>query len=72
MGCRRGFGLALMWRRLAAAAPNQPLAWELLCAEGAVLKKRKEFTSNLLQEEEGAETSLFNRQLFQGLPFRYE
>ena len=27
--------------RLAAAALIQPLAWELLCAEGAALKKKK-------------------------------
>ena len=31
-----------MWRRLAAAAPMGPLAWELPYVVGAVLKKRKE------------------------------
>ena len=40
VGHRLGSDLALqwLWCRQAAAAPFQPLAWELLCAVGAVLK----------------------------------
>ena len=34
--------LLWLWGRLAAAAPNQPLAGELPYAVGAALKKRKE------------------------------
>ena len=43
MGCRRGSDPALLWlwRRLAAAAPIRPLAWELPYAVGAALKKKK-------------------------------
>ena len=33
---------ALLWRRLAAAAPVHPLAWELACAAGAARKRKKE------------------------------
>ena len=33
--------LLWLWCRPAAAAPIQPLAWELLCAIGAALKKKK-------------------------------
>ena len=41
VGCRHGSDLALLWlwRRPAAVAPIQPLAWELPYAEGAVLKR---------------------------------
>ena len=38
--------LAWLWHRPAAAAPIQPLAWELPCATGAALnrpKKKKKF-----------------------------
>ena len=31
-----------LWRRLAAAAPVQPLAWELPHAVGAAVKRKKE------------------------------
>ena len=31
-----------MWHRLAAAAPVQPLAWELPYATGATLKKKRQ------------------------------
>ena len=43
VGQRRGSGLVLLWlwRRLAAVAPVQPLAWELPYAVGAALKKKK-------------------------------
>ena len=34
--------LLWMWRRLAATAPIRPLAWELPCAMGVTLKKKKE------------------------------
>ena len=48
MGCgvghRRGLELALLWlwRKPAAAAPIQSLAWEPPCATGVALKKQKE------------------------------
>ena len=34
-------GLLWLWRRLAAAAPIQPLAWELPYASSAALKSKK-------------------------------
>ena len=39
--CKQGSDLALLrlWCRLAGAAPVQPLAWELLYALGAALKR---------------------------------
>ena len=41
VGCRHGTDLVLLclWCRPAAAAPIQPLAWELPCAAGAALKR---------------------------------
>ena len=41
--CRRGSDPMLLWLwcRLAAAAPIQPLAWELPYAAGAAVKKKK-------------------------------
>ena len=36
-----------LWRRLAAAAPIQPLAWELPYAPGAALKIKKQNKTNL-------------------------
>ena len=46
VGHRHGLDLALLglWCRLAAAAPIQPLAWELSYAMGAGLKKRQKET----------------------------
>ena len=43
VGCRRSWDLALLWLwcRPAAAAPIQPLAWELPYAAGATLKSKK-------------------------------
>ena len=43
MGRRCGSDLALLWllRRLAARAPNGPLAWEPPYAEGAALERQK-------------------------------
>ena len=43
VGCRCGLvpKLLWLWRRPAATASVQPLAWELPCAEGVALKKRK-------------------------------
>ena len=43
VGHRLGSNLVLLclWYRLAAAAPIRPLAWELPCAVGVALKKRK-------------------------------
>ena len=42
VGCRCGLDLTLLWLwlRLAATAPIQPLAWELLYARGAALKRQ--------------------------------
>ena len=31
-----------LWRRLTAAAPIQPLAWELSYAAGAAIKKKRQ------------------------------
>ena len=43
VGRRGGSDPALLWvwRRPAAAALIQPLAWELPCAKGVALKKKK-------------------------------
>ena len=43
VGRRHGLDLALLWlwRRLVAAVPIRPLAWELPYAVGAVLKKKE-------------------------------
>ena len=41
VGHRCGSDLALLWCRLAAAALIQPLAWELPCAPGVALKRKK-------------------------------
>ena len=43
VGYRHGSDLALLWlwRRLAAAAPIGPLAWEFPYASGAALKRQK-------------------------------
>ena len=42
VGRRRGSDPELLWllHRLAAAAPIEPLAWELPCATGAALKSK--------------------------------
>ncbi len=43
VGCRSGLHpkLLWLWRRPAAVAPIQPLAWELSHATGAALKSKK-------------------------------
>ena len=43
VGCRRSSDhkLLWLWRRLAATAPNRPLAWEPLYAAAAALKRPK-------------------------------
>ena len=41
IGCMCGLDLVWLWRRLAAAAPVQPLAWEPPYATGMALKKEK-------------------------------
>ena len=43
VGCRHGSDPVLLWlwRRLAAVAPIQPLAWEPSDATGAALKRQK-------------------------------
>ena len=41
-GHRHGTDPELLWRRPAAAASIQPLAWELPYAEGAALERQKE------------------------------
>ena len=40
VGHRHSLDLALLWRRLAATALIQPLAWEPPCASDAALKKK--------------------------------
>ena len=50
VGHRCGSDPALLWHVLAAAAPVQPLAWELLCvpcATGAALKKQEKNNNNM-------------------------
>ena len=42
VGLTHGSDLALLWRRLAAAAPIRPLAWEPPHAVGAALKIQKD------------------------------
>ena len=51
---RGGSALALLglWRRLAAAAPIRPLAWELPYAAGGALR-RKEKTQHSYRDEKG-------------------
>ena len=50
VGCRRGSDLVLLWLcyRLASVAPIRPLAWELPCAMGVVLKSggKKSYNHN--------------------------
>ena len=41
--CRLGSDLALLWCRLAATAPIQPLAWEPPYVAGTALEKDKKF-----------------------------
>ena len=40
--CSSDLVLLWLWYKLAAAAPIQPLAWELPCAAGAALKRQKQ------------------------------
>ena len=51
-GNKLGSDLALLWlwRRLAAAALIQPLAWELPCAVDMALKKKKKKCNNNFKE----------------------
>ena len=46
--CRHGSNPALRWRwgRVEAAAPIQPLAWELLYAKGIAIKSKKKKKKN--------------------------
>ena len=46
VGSRHGSDLVLLWRRLAATAPIQPLPWELPHATDAALKRKEK--KNLL------------------------
>ena len=59
VGRRRGLDLALLWlrRRLAAVAPNHPLAWELPYAMGVALKRQKEKRKGRKREEKKKESS---------------
>ena len=41
MSCGVGLALLCLWHRLAVAALIRPLAWELLCATDAALKKKE-------------------------------
>ena len=49
VGHRRGSDSALLWLwcRPAAAAPFQPLAWELPYAADAALKKKKNYKKKI-------------------------
>ena len=40
--CNSDLALLWLWRRLAATAPNRPLAWESSCAVSAALKRTKD------------------------------
>ena len=40
--------LLWLWHRLVAAAPIQPLAWELSCAAGVALKRQKKRKKKIL------------------------
>ena len=57
IGRRRGSTLALLWLwcRPAAAAPVEPLAWELPCAAGMALKSKKKKKAGELRLEEKEE-----------------
>ena len=48
VGCRLGSDPVLLqlWRRLAATAPIEPLAWKLPYATGVALKKKEEEEKN--------------------------
>ena len=52
VGCRSGSDLELLWlrHRPAAAAPIQPLAWELPYAMGKALKSKKKKKQFIDQE----------------------
>ena len=39
--CDSDLALLWLWQSLAAAAPIQPLAWELPCAAGAAIKRKE-------------------------------
>ena len=59
VGCRRGSDLELLWlwRRLAAAAPIQPLAWKLPYAAGAALKRKKNMKEREYKSDQWAGAS---------------
>ena len=64
-GGRPSWDLALLWLwgRLAAAAPIQPLAWELPYATGAALKKKKK--KKLANPTQGESTKCQSKAGFQ-------
>ena len=51
----RGWDPMLLWYRLAAVAPVQPVAWELPYDMGAALKKKKKKNSAFSKFVEGRE-----------------
>ena len=53
VGCRHSSHLVLLWQwhQPAAAAPIQPLAWELPYAMGAALKRQKKKKSSIWSVE---------------------
>ena len=66
VGCRHSSDPVLLWllRRPAATAPIGPLAWELLYAEGATLKrpkkkKKKKTCILILLKQEAPNTEVF-------------
>ena len=68
VGCRHGLDHTLLWlwRRPAAVAPIQPLAWEPPNAVGATLKRQKkkkrerkrEQTSEIIYSDRGLERGI--------------
>ena len=58
IGCKCGSDPVLLWLRPAGTAPIQSLAWELLYAAGAALKREEE-------REEGREEG--RKEIYQGV-----
>ena len=64
VGRRRLRSGIAMWCRLAAVAPNQPLAWELPHASGAALKsKEKKKKKKRERERESLVSTIFDPSL---------
>jgi len=79
VGCRHGSDLVLLW--LAAIAPTEPLAWELLCAAGVALKgqttkkKKKKRRKNSTEDESSYKVHFISKPmlslLHRSLEFNY-